>query len=152
MKNLRTCSKKPKKFEKKIKQIKQKLHASVRDTRRPQMEEFHKSEISCYKEMYELAQNFKEPSRFMPYFYTIIIRVIGSGFTSALEGYWWAKMNNNASNMRFFKAECQKFSKMGSEVSENMCGSESVLTKKWQERNNLERWMEQDKSLWNKFY
>ena len=88
----------------------------------------------------------------MPYYYTIIIKVIGSGFNSALEGYSFAKLYNNASNIRFFKTTCQNFSKIGSEVSEKMCGSDSVLTKKWKERNNLERWMEQDESLWSKFY
>ena len=88
----------------------------------------------------------------MPYYYTIIIKVIGSGFSSALEGYWSAKSSNNANDMRIFKATCQKFSKIGSEMSEDMCGSNSVLTKKWKERNDLERWMEQDESLWYKFY
>ena len=114
--------------------------------------ELHKSEISCYKEMYELAQISKEPSRFMPSYYTIIIKVIGAGFSSALKGYSMAIDPNDTNNMRFFKAACQKFSKIGSEMSEDMCGSNSVLTKKWKERNDLERWMEQDESLWYKFY
>ena len=127
--------------------------------------EYHKSEISCYKEMYELAQISKEPSRFMPSYYTIIIKVIGAGFSSALKGYSMAIDPrkralrssswidpNDTNNMRFFKVACQKFSKIGSEISEDMCGSNSVLTKKWKERNDLERWMEQDESLWYKFY
>ena len=114
--------------------------------------EYHKSEISCYKEMYELAQISKEPSRFMPSYYTIIIKVIGAGFSSALKGYSMANLANDTNNMRFFKAACQKFSKIGSEMSEDMCGCNSVLTKKWKERNDLERWMEQDESLWYKFY
>ena len=114
--------------------------------------EYHKSEISCYKEMYELAQISKEPSRFMPSYYTIIIKVIGAGFSSALKGYSMAIDPNDTNNMRFFKAACQKFSKIGSEISEDMCGSNSVLTKKWKERNDLGRWMEHDESLWYKFY
>ena len=141
---------KAKNFEEKIKHHYQTLASSAIGYQ--QFIECHKSEISCYKKIYELTQISKEPSRFMPYYYTIIIKVIGSGFTSALEGYSYAKMDNNASNMRFFRATCQNFSKIGSEMSEKMCGSDSVLTKKWKERNNLERWMEQDQSLWNKFY
>ena len=141
---------KAKNFEEKIKHHYQTLASSAIGYQ--QFIECHKSEISCYKKIYELTQIPKEPSRFMPYYYTIIIKVIGSGFTSALEGYSYAKMDNNASNMRFFRATCQNFSKIGSEMSEKMCGSDSVLTKKWKERNNLERWMEQDQSLWNKFY
>ena len=147
---------KAKNFEEKIKHHFQNniAHKSLASTvtRYQQFIEFHKCEISCYKKIYELTQISKEPSRFMPYYYTIVIKVIGSGFNSALEGYSFTKMDNDASNMRFFKTTCQKFSKIGSEVSEKMCGSDSVLTKKWKERNNLERWMEQDESLWSKFY
>ena len=117
--------------------------------------------ISCYKEMYELAQNSKEPSRFMPYYFDIIILVIGDGFNKALDGYLLAKKNpGSRPDVIYFKDECQNFSKIGLQMSEIMCGSNSVLTKKWKERNDfesipirdLEQWMAQDRKLWSKFY
>ena len=117
-----------------------------------------KKGISCFKEMYELAQNPKEPSRFMPYYHEIIISVIGFGFNMALAGCMFAQggldlcFQPDASSLKYFKDECQKFSKIGLEMSENMCGSDSVLTKKWKERNDLERWMAQDEKLWFNFY
>ena len=58
----------------------------------------------------------------------------------------------DVSSLEYFKDECQKISKIGLEMSENMCGSDSVLTKKWKERNDLERWMAQDEKLWFNFY
>ena len=112
--------------------------------------------ISCYKEMYELAQNSKEPSRFMPYYYEIIILVIGDGFNQALAGYILAKNHlgnkSDVSNIEYFKDECQNFSKIGLQMSEIMCGSNSVLTKKWKERNNFEELLAQlqDDKLWFK--
>ena len=87
---------KAKNFEEKIKQQKlpspsillhKKLHYCKYAEFYQKSIEYHKSEISCYKEMYELAQISKEPSRFMPSYYTIIIKVIGAGFSSALKGY-----------------------------------------------------------------
>ena len=106
--------------------------------------------------MYKLAQNSKEPSRFMPYYYEIIICVIGNGFNQALAGYVLAKKHlgnkSDVSNMEYFKEECQNFSQIGLQMSEIMCGSNSVLTKKWKERNDLEQWMAQDQKLWCKFY
>ena len=111
--------------------------------------------ISCYKEMYELAQNSKEPSRFMPYYYEIIIFVIGNGFNQALAGYVLAKKHlgnkSDVSNMEYFKEECQKFSQIGLQMSEIMCGSNSLWSRKWKERNDLEKWLEQDQKLWEKF-
>ncbi len=90
--------------------------------------------------MYKLAQNSKEPSRFMPYYLEIIIFVIGNVFNAAFVGYVSAKNFGNKSNIEYFKDECQNFSKIGSQMYEIMCGSNSVLTKKWKERNDLEQW------------
>ena len=118
-----------------------------------------KKAITCFKEMYELAQNPKEPSRFMPYYHEIIILVIGCGFNTALFGCMIFTQRGldlcfqpDVSSLKYFKDECQKFSKIGLKMSENMCGSDSVLTKKWKERNDLERWMAQDEKLWFNFY
>ena len=114
-----------------------------------------KSVISCYHEMYELAQNCKDPSRFMPYYYQIIILVIGAGFNQALAGYVLAKEHfddkSDECNMAYFKDECQKFSQIGLQMSEIMCGSNSLWSRKWKERNDLEKWLEQDQKLWEKF-
>ena len=113
-----------------------------------------KSVISCYHEMYELAQNCKDPSRFMPYYYRIIILVIGAGFNQALAGYVLAKEHfgykSDECNMAYFKDECQKFSQIGLQMSEIMCGSNSVLTKKWKERNHFEELLVQlqDDKVW----
>ena len=121
-----------------------------------------KSEISCYQKMYELAQNSKEeePSRFMPYYYQIINSVIGRGFNAGLGGYFFSKkflmedfsIKSDVNNMKYFIDECQKFSKIGLQMSEIMCGSNSVLTKKWKERNNFEELLAQlqDDKLWFK--
>ena len=120
------------------------------------MRENIKRVISCYKEMYELAQNSKEPSRFMPYYYEIIILVIGDGFNQALAGYILAKRNlgnkSDVSNIEYFKDKCHDFSQIGLQLTEIMCGSNSVLTKKWKERNDLKQWLAQDQKLWCKFF
>ena len=118
-----------------------------------------KKAISCFKEMYELAQNPKEPSRFMPYYHEIIISVIGFGFNMALAGCMFAQggldlcFQPDVSSLEYFKDECQNFSKIGLQMAENMCGSYSILTKKWKERNNFEQWMaqevEEDEKLWS---
>ena len=117
--------------------------------------------VSCFREMYELTQISKRPSRFMPYYHEIIIKVIVNGFDTGFIGYVNAKMipqmyfgdKSDVSNMEYFKDECQNFSKIGLQMAENMCGSYSILTKKWKERNNFEQWMaqevEEDEKLWS---
>ena len=53
---------------------------------------------------------------------------------------------------KYFKDECQNFSKIGLQISEIMCGSNAVLAKKWKERNNFEELLVQlqDDKLWFK--
>ena len=92
------------------------------------------------------------------YYHEIIILVIGCGFNTALFGCMIFTQRGldlcfqpDVSSLKYFKDECQKFSKIGLKMSENMCGSDSVLTKKWKERNDLERWMAQDEKLWFNF-
>ena len=119
-----------------------------------------KKEISCYKKMYELAQNSnKELSRFMPYYYQIINSVIGRGFNASLGGYYFSKkflimddfsIKSHLNNMKYFKDECEQLCQIGLQMSEIMCGSDSVLTKKWKERNHFEELLVQlqDDKVW----
>ena len=87
--------------------------------------------------MIELAKNCKEPSRFMPdMFWLKSILVL---------------VRSDEHNMAYFKVECQKFSQIGSQMSEIMCGSNSIWKKIWKERNDLEKWLEQDYNLWESF-
>ena len=63
-----------------------------------------------------------------------------------VQGYAYAK---------YFAEECQKFSKVGLQLSETVSGIDSVMTKDWKERNcNLDKWIVQDPEFeirfWNK--
>ena len=60
-------------------------------------------------------------------------------------GYAYAKVKLDKTNKKYFAEECQKFSKVGLQLSETVSGIDSVMTKDWKERNcNLDKWIVQD--------
>ena len=59
-------------------------------------------------------------------------------------------IKSDVNNMKYFIDECQNFSQIGLQMSEIMCGSNSVLTKKWKERIHFEELLVQlqDDKVW----
>ena len=51
--------------------------------------------------------------------------------------------------MKYFKGECQNFSKVGLQLTKVISESDSIFTKDWKERNdNFEQWiMQNDKGF-----
>ena len=77
--------------------------------------------------------------------YGFVINILDDGFRTGVQGYVTAKLHSDSANMKYFKGECQNFSKVGLQLTKVISESDSIFTKDWKERHcNFEQWILQD--------
>ena len=81
--------------------------------------------------------------------YGFVIDILDDGFRTGVQGFVTAKLHSDSANMKYFKGECQNFSKVGLQLTKVISESDSIFTKDWKERNgNFEQWiMQNDKGF-----
>ena len=84
-----------------------------------------RSEVKCYKKIYELGRNLKVQD-------IILLRILEKGFEAAITGYIYHKLPE-------FNCDIQNFAKAADEFEKNV-GNE-IITRLWKEKHqNFEMW------------
>jgi len=97
-----------------------------------------KKEVTCYKEMYKLAEQKNCSKAF------IVNEILDNGFNAAVQGYLQAQVTFNYNSMAEFETECELFSYHGEEMARIVFGN-NPIGKEWKERkNNFENWIKED--------